>query len=62
MNTQTSYQYKRVGLTLPTLLLTLLVYVFIPFHVFAQNYSGPLVITKGGTYTGNWESRDSEVP
>ncbi|MFD2513593.1 hypothetical protein ACFSRY_06925, partial [Pontibacter locisalis] len=27
----------------------------------AQTYSGPLVITKGGTYTGNWESRDSEV-
>ncbi|MFD2245454.1 glycosyl hydrolase [Pontibacter ruber] len=25
-------------------------------------YSGPLVITRGGTYTGNWESRDSEVP
>ncbi len=26
------------------------------------NYSGPLIITKGGTYSGNWESRDSEVP
>ncbi|MEJ8757034.1 PA14 domain-containing protein [Pontibacter sp. H259] len=28
----------------------------------AQTYSGPLVITKGGTYSGNWESRDTEVP
>jgi len=25
-------------------------------------YCGPLVITKGGTYSGNWESKDSEVP
>lgn len=24
-------------------------------------YSGPIVITEGGTYTGNWESRDAEV-
>ncbi|MCJ8163497.1 glycosyl hydrolase [Pontibacter sp. E15-1] len=24
-------------------------------------YDGPLVITKGGTYSGNWESSDSEV-
>ncbi|GAA4437997.1 hypothetical protein GCM10023188_32830 [Pontibacter saemangeumensis] len=24
-------------------------------------YSGPIVITKRGTYTGNWESRDSNV-
>ena len=28
----------------------------------AITYEEPLVITKGGTYTGNWESRDSEVP
>ncbi|MBB6016330.1 NPCBM/NEW2 domain-containing protein [Deinococcus radiopugnans] len=25
-------------------------------------YSGPLVITKGGTYRGNWESMDPNVP
>jgi len=25
-------------------------------------YSGPLVITQGGTYTGNWESLDANVP
>ena len=25
-------------------------------------YSGPLVITAGGTYTGNWESLDPSVP
>ncbi|PRY11238.1 hypothetical protein CLV24_11133 [Pontibacter ummariensis] len=28
----------------------------------AQSYSGPIVITKGGTYRGNWESKDSNVP
>lgn len=25
-------------------------------------YSAPIVITKGGTYTGNWESKDTEIP
>ena len=25
-------------------------------------YSGPLVITKGGTYSGNWQSLDPKVP
>ena len=25
-------------------------------------YSGPLIITKGGTYSGNWESQDARVP
>src|SRR5688572_12649468 len=25
-------------------------------------YDKPLVITKGGIYSGNWESLDSEVP
>jgi hypothetical protein len=25
-------------------------------------FEGPLVISQGGTYTGNWESRDPEVP
>ncbi|WP_238395784.1 glycosyl hydrolase [Pontibacter pudoricolor] len=28
----------------------------------AQNYSQPIVITKGGTYTGNWESTSADVP
>ncbi|MBR0571549.1 hypothetical protein KB205_13015 [Microvirga sp. STS03] len=28
----------------------------------AQNYSKPIVITKGGTYTGNWESNNADVP
>ncbi|MBC6989193.1 PA14 domain-containing protein [Hymenobacter sp. BT491] len=26
------------------------------------SFSGPLVITKGGTYSGNWESQDSNTP
>jgi hypothetical protein len=25
-------------------------------------YSKPIVITKGGTYTGNWESKNTEIP
>src|SRR5947209_9136458 len=25
-------------------------------------YSGPVTITAGGTYTGNWESHDPSVP
>ncbi|MFC4456243.1 NPCBM/NEW2 domain-containing protein, partial [Deinococcus sonorensis] len=28
----------------------------------APTVSGPLVITKGGTYTGNWQSNDPSVP
>ncbi|SFH04490.1 right-handed parallel beta-helix repeat-containing protein [Pontibacter chinhatensis] len=28
----------------------------------SPSYQGPLIITKGGTYSGHWESRDSEVP
>lgn len=31
-------------------------------QVASQSYEGPIVITKGGTYSGNWESRDSDVP
>ncbi|WP_157578849.1 glycosyl hydrolase [Pontibacter roseus] len=31
-------------------------------RMISEGYSGPIVITKGGTYTGNWESRNSEVP
>ncbi len=26
------------------------------------NYQGPIIIEKGGTYTGNWESKDSNIP
>jgi hypothetical protein len=26
------------------------------------SYQGPLIITKGGTYSGNWESQDPDVP
>ncbi|WP_250419034.1 glycosyl hydrolase [Pontibacter deserti] len=32
------------------------------YPITSEDYSGPFVITKGGTYTGKWESRDSEVP
>ena len=28
----------------------------------AQIYKGPIVITKGGTYTGNWESTNADIP
>lgn len=31
-------------------------------RVVASGYSEPIIITEGGTYTGNWESRNSEVP
>ncbi|MFC4453751.1 NPCBM/NEW2 domain-containing protein [Deinococcus sonorensis] len=27
-----------------------------------QSFGGPITITKGGTYTGNWESTDPNVP
>ncbi|WP_299826453.1 PA14 domain-containing protein [uncultured Pontibacter sp.] len=62
MNTSTSYQGKGAGRVLLALVLTFVLCVLTPISKsFAQTYSGPLVITKGGTYTGNWESRDSEV-
>ncbi|MBD1395622.1 T9SS type A sorting domain-containing protein [Pontibacter sp. JH31] len=61
MNTITTYENKGAGKTLSAFILTLLVWVLFSSQVLAQTYSGPLVITKGGTYTGNWESRDSEV-
>ncbi|WP_276497258.1 PA14 domain-containing protein [Pontibacter litorisediminis] len=38
-----------------------ILFVLLPSTVTAQTYSGPLVITKGGTYKGNWESRNSDV-
>ncbi|WP_299826455.1 glycosyl hydrolase [uncultured Pontibacter sp.] len=31
-------------------------------HTAEQGFNGPLIITKGGTYSGNWESKDSDVP
>jgi hypothetical protein len=31
-------------------------------HAAKQGFSGPIIITKGGTYSGNWESKDSDVP
>ncbi|PKV76157.1 PA14 domain-containing protein [Pontibacter ramchanderi] len=61
MNTISTQETKWAGTTLPTLLLTLVAFLISVGFVQAQTYSGPLVITKGGTYTGNWESRDSEV-
>ncbi|NEM99181.1 PA14 domain-containing protein [Pontibacter burrus] len=61
MSTLTS-QKRRADRILFALLLSVLVYVLTPTFAQAQTYSGPLVITKGGTYKGNWESRDTEVP
>ncbi|GAA4432513.1 hypothetical protein GCM10023188_21100 [Pontibacter saemangeumensis] len=43
------------------LLFALLAFTFLPYQSIAQSYSGPIVISKGGTYSGNWESRDSNV-
>ncbi|RDV13691.1 hypothetical protein DXT99_18145 [Pontibacter diazotrophicus] len=43
------------------LLLTYALFAFLPSNVIAQSYSGPIVIKKGGTYKGNWESKNSEV-
>ncbi|QCR22098.1 PA14 domain-containing protein [Pontibacter sp. SGAir0037] len=45
-----------------SMLIAVVVGLLISSQTSAQSYSGPFVITKGGTYTGNWESRDSEVP
>jgi len=54
--TQPGFLVLKLMLTIAiTLLLT-------PLHAVAQVYSGPIVITKGGTYTGNWQSTDTEVP
>jgi hypothetical protein len=35
---------------------------FCAFNVEAITYSAPIVITAGGTYTGNWESDDVNTP
>ncbi|MER2996722.1 PA14 domain-containing protein [Pontibacter populi] len=44
---------------LPVLILALFLF---PTYSNAQTYSGPITITKGGTYTGNWESTNSDIP
>ncbi len=44
------------------LLTFVVVYLATTANALAQSYSGPIVITKGGTYTGNWESKNSNVP
>ncbi|TXK33777.1 T9SS type A sorting domain-containing protein [Pontibacter qinzhouensis] len=62
MNTIFLTSPERVSRTLLALLTFLVVYVVTTTSTLAQSYSGPIVITKGGTYTGNWESRNSDVP
>ncbi|MHA6250291.1 PA14 domain-containing protein, partial [Pontibacter sp. CAU 1760] len=62
MNNSFSPLRKRAGSILLTPILTLALILCFTASVFAQSYSGPLVITKGGTYQGNWESRNTEVP
>jgi hypothetical protein len=53
---------------LPLLALVLLVSSFLPVSLRAQGqapnvtYSGPITISQGGTYTGNFKSTDSRVP
>ncbi|WP_460970230.1 Ig-like domain-containing protein, partial [Pontibacter aydingkolensis] len=62
MNSLTSYAHKRASQAFFAFMLTLVICVVFPItKSFAQTYSAPIIITKGGTYTGNWESRDSEV-
>ncbi|CAM3675082.1 PA14 domain-containing protein [Pontibacter korlensis] len=61
MNTKTSNLSKRAGRAVVAQLFAYILFVLLPSTVLAQSYSGPLVITKGGTYKGNWESKDSEV-
>jgi hypothetical protein len=61
MNTISTQETKWTGTTLSAFMLTLVAFLLSTGFVNAQTYSGPLVITKGGTYTGNWESKDSEV-
>jgi hypothetical protein len=61
MNTISTQVTKWTGTTLSAFMLTIVAFLLSTGFVNAQTYSGPLIITKGGTYTGNWESRDSEV-
>lgn len=62
MSVTISYYNRKACSTFFTFLLAALTFVINPLQSKAQTYSGPLVITKGGTYTGNWQSTDSEVP
>jgi hypothetical protein len=52
------------GGSLVSILPVLIAFVMVYSSARAQSvvYSSPIVITKGGTYTGNWESRDTNVP
>ncbi|WP_299759213.1 PA14 domain-containing protein [uncultured Pontibacter sp.] len=61
MNTRISNLSKKTGRAIAAQLFVYILFVLLPSTVTAQTYSGPLVITKGGTYKGNWESKDSEV-
>ena len=62
MNSTISSTKRKAGLTLSAFLLALIAFILLPYQGSAQSYSGPIVIRNGGTYTGNWESRDSNVP
>lgn len=61
MNSLTSNLNRRAGRVIIAQLFAYILFVLLPATVNAQTYSGPLVITKGGTYKGNWESRNSDV-
>lgn len=61
MNTKTSTLSRRASRAIMAQLFAYILFVLLPSTVHAQTYSGPIVITKGGTYKGNWESRDSNV-
>jgi hypothetical protein len=59
-------QTRKQQVVYPSLIKALLMVFFLGYatSLFAKpiNYRPPIVITKGGTYTGNWESRSSSVP
>jgi parallel beta-helix repeat protein len=59
------YMYKqqwRKPFLLVLISLISLVGAITPGSAYAITYSSPIVITAGGTYTGNWESTDPDVP
>ncbi|MHA6249945.1 Ig-like domain-containing protein, partial [Pontibacter sp. CAU 1760] len=51
---------SRAGWNLSAQIIIFFLFLGFTSSALAQSYSGPLVITKGGTYSGNWESRNSE--
>ncbi len=61
MKSSVKPQFGRIGGALLSSLLTITFFLCFASASVAQSYSSPLVITKGGTYKGNWESRNSEV-